>query len=312
VLRRNRQIGAKDGFKTQEKQTASAEINLTRFVGPAIIGCKRRNNPLSTNHGADDGQICRIRFGHRTSFGTAIKRIGETEDKSHRRLPKLPQLLLMTRNDQRKRTTKLKVKTSKRPLGTTAKASKRIPRGTKKEMNRRAKLHEAMTSRLQLIASLIAIGGAILSAAAFLFHGSIFPDETQISSAVYEANIRPLEQFAGDFVIKNKEELEKNDPKLFFRLLLDAVNKEPGMPAKIALAAENFDNIAKCGTSFFCKIDNYASYKQPMRRFWFTFRPAIEQMRGVIAPRDFASTLEKEAKKTLDEDRRAGRLPPSR
>lgn len=68
--------------------------------------------------------------------------------------------------------------------------------------------------------------------------------------------------------------------------------------------------MVSCQNSFLCKIDNYPSYREQIRRFWFTFRPVIMDMRDVskIVPKNFGSELEKEAGKILTEDQAAGLL----
>ena len=97
--------------------------------------------------------------------------------------------------------------------------------------------------------------------------------------------------------------------KLSFTADLEATDNDLRRRQEVVTAAETLDDMAKCHSNWFCKIDDFEDYRQPLRRFWFTFRPVIEKMRGTTVPRDFAFALEAEAKRTLAEDRTTGRLP---
>ena len=165
---------------------------------------------------------------------------------------------------------------------------------------------------LQTIASVIGIGAALLTVAGYLFHGAIFSDQTQKYAALYKDNVLPALQ-AGDEILENNiNEVRKNDPAIFSSLMTKAVKEQKGLQEKVDLAVENLDSLVKCKQSIFCRVDDYSDYEQPIRRFWYTFKPVVVARRGKDVVADFGTALEQEARRILQEDRQHKRLPDAK
>lgn len=160
-----------------------------------------------------------------------------------------------------------------------------------------------------LLTGVLALMGAALLAAEYLFNFTVF-DPSKEYAASYNSTVVPVIQIGDQFIAENISEIEKNDRGSFERLAREFVI-EKGLQGRLISAVDSVELIIKCQQNWFCRIENYETYQRPIRELWYTYRPALTDIRGNIRPLDFGVILEEEANRVLADDRAAGLTPKS-
>ena len=127
-------------------------------------------------------------------------------------------------------------------------------------------------------------------------------------SARFNEHVIPLVVLADQDNKSINDAVENNDAKGFAQAV-QAFTSEKNLHGQIITAVETSEALIKCHKSYFCLVDGYHTYEQPMRRFWYTYRSVLIPMRGHLIPTSFGVNLESEAKRILEVDQARKYLP---
>ncbi|TIN95548.1 MAG: hypothetical protein E5Y06_12420 [Mesorhizobium sp.] len=163
---------------------------------------------------------------------------------------------------------------------------------------------------MDFVFSLATVFVTIGAALEFFFGVAVFYNPSDDFRLRYESLALPAIMAGEQYQIEYGEQLNAHASYEFHADQIRKFVTEKSSGASVYTATEILNDMVSCQNSFLCKIDNYPSYREQIRRFWFTFRPVIMDMRDVskIVPKNFGSELEKEAGKILTEDQAAGLL----
>ena len=159
-----------------------------------------------------------------------------------------------------------------------------------------------------LIGGIIGIGTVILAAIQYLFNFSIFYNPTSTYLSRYSSDVAPLLARSAQFVTENSEALAKNEPETFATLIRLYV-KDNKLQGQLSLAVADLEDIIACQQSYFCRLDGYERLEPTFRSIWYTYQPALLDMRGTVEKSDFAKRLEEVAVLVLEQDRNKGLTP---
>jgi hypothetical protein len=165
-----------------------------------------------------------------------------------------------------------------------------------------------IASFVQTVGSFLTVAGVILVGVEYFLHKPIFYNPSKDLILRYNSDVRPLVELADQSTPEIISAVANNDEAAFQKAVLDFIDSNK-LRGKIILATETVEHIIDCHRSYLCLFEGYGDYEQQIRRFWYTYRPAVRAMRGSIIPIPFGSKLEEEAKRILDEDRKRHYLP---
>lgn len=161
---------------------------------------------------------------------------------------------------------------------------------------------------VQLLGPVLAVAGVILAGIEYFLHRPIFYNPSKDLVQRYNADVSPLVESIDQSTPEIIKAIKANDNNAFQKATIDFVDKNK-LRGKIIIAVETIEHIIDCHQSYICLFEGYSNYEQPIRRFWYGYRPAVETMRGNIIPSQFGSKLENEARRILIADRERGYLP---
>ncbi len=165
-----------------------------------------------------------------------------------------------------------------------------------------------VASFFQTVGSFLTVIGVILAGLEYFLHRPIFYNPSKDLILRYSTDVLPLVELADQSTPEIISAIKSNDNQAFQKAVLDFVDRNK-LRGRIILATETAERIIECHRSYLCLFEGYGDYEQQIRRFWYTYRPALTIMRGSIIPTSFGSKLEEEAKRILDADRKRHYLP---
>ncbi|WP_187972140.1 hypothetical protein [Aquibium microcysteis] len=169
-----------------------------------------------------------------------------------------------------------------------------------------------IASGFQFFGSIVATIVVVVAAFEYFSGVAIFSNLSKSFEARYGGEVLPAMTLAQQYQSEHGIALKSNNSLQFHADLVKKFLEEKSALPTIVVATEILDDMVKCHESMLCRVENFFTYEQRIRRFWFTFQPAIIDLRASeLVPADFGAALQAKAIEILEAERAENRLPPA-
>jgi hypothetical protein len=169
---------------------------------------------------------------------------------------------------------------------------------------------DSVKSWVELTGSTLALLVVLIAGFEYFSGRAVLSDLTADTASRYQSEIFPALAVAEEYQLKFAKELREHNSSQYHAEMIKAYVESKDALTEVVGATEALDDMVRCQDSWLCNVKNFSFYEQRLRRYWFTFKPIIYDLRSNdVLPEDFGSHLESKAIEILERDRAAGRLP---